>query len=49
MNIFSKLGTHGCPRRRGASHDTSVKNFSLGDIKKIVMPNTDEDTGELYS
>lgn len=44
---YSKLGTHGSPRRRGANHEPPVKNLSLGDAKRYVveMHNTDHVPG----
>lgn len=45
--IFSKLGTHGSPRRRGAAQEPPVKNLGLGDVKRFVvgMHNTDSNAG----
>lgn len=47
--IFSKLGTHGSPRRRGAAQEPPVKNLGLGDVKRFVvgMHNTDSSAGML--
>lgn len=45
---YSKLGTHGSPRRRGAGHEPPVKNLGLGEVKRFVvgMHNTDNVSGE---
>ncbi len=47
---FSKLGTHGSPRRRGSGHDPPVKALGLGDVKRYItgMHNTDNGTGKCF-
>lgn len=47
---FSKLGTHGSPRRRGTGHEPPpppVKNLGLGDVKRFIegMHNTESISG----
>lgn len=44
--VYSKLGTHGSPRRRGSGHDPPVKALGLGDVKRFIagMHNTDNVT-----
>lgn len=33
---YSKLGTHGTPKRRGAGHEPPVKSLTYGDVKRPV-------------